>query len=1837
MPQSWLEQYGTKISTPTTGGSWLERNGSPASVPSTRRRPVPTINTAPKRKEATWGDTAVTGALRMGVPIAGGLATGLLTANPFPGFGKAPGVGAGVKEIAKYALTKGGAQGATIGAGSRLAKSMIDEGHLPTVGELGESAATGYGFGALGTGAVHYGLDRAGLLGRKPAPIEQPKVTETVVPPVIKAPPVQPVVKPTRVRTPRAKKTEIASPEFETKPSQPNALPNIESLPKVDTSVVTEPKLIRKPIVPDVAPVAAATESLPPVAPVAPFGASKPIIKEAAPAAPPVPPVVRQEVTPPVVKPVAPPVVRREPLPVSTPAKFETLGQMAEALPKNTGNLELDNLSFRLKHAVRTALKGGLSEEEGHEFQFLNNEFQQHPNVPPELKAEWNRLVALEDIKVQQKPAKVAKVKVKKEEAAPELAKPEAPPKAPEPVKAPEPPKPLFSKPAASETEVINAIPKTGDIDFDAKASRLKILEGRKAKLGLSEAEQADYDRLTGAVRGHAKLPEEVASEWNKFGAAPVKEVVAPDTRLADIKAKAEAAAKVEPTVPPVDQTVVPEGAVQTLPPIEQPSAVPEPPPVAPVVKEKKPPKGTNIVKAADHASSGNWIVELDSGNKVAVFDGGDGKWYVDAAAHGRSSLPFAEMESKTKEGLAKAIQARDAEGTLGKVKVRKSKMAKDVVPDELPPVEPVAGSEKVEPPPVVEEPTSLSGKNLGRLVDDIDTAFEGATLPTNNAMASMKNEAERVIAGETNLDSLADNLSALETAQAAAAKQGNKAKAGFLENLRQKARDRVAEETKKLLEGEDLDESDFAPKLSKKRDEARLLEAASGNKVEERGLLEAAKKRGIPPEDIKEALKRFKEIHEARSVAQQNFDSLTQTKVAGVKRKVFVVDSEGKFTQEDIDRIKEHPLMHDIIRHYSGVIDDILASSHIPAKWSKQLEGIGLVFDPQLHGSTIYNPRTNKVTILINPFSGMEPGASPFDAAFRSVTTNMHELAHVNEDIIKNIVDVRPDFENDFVSRYYGELVQDVHDITEGYTPEQILENQHGKDFVERLGIIYDSYGAENAYKATRSLERVFTGGGSSREYSPEVQKLLHFYQNSRGRTATKENFFIREGAKSEVKRGREGEVPLRGQPSGEGASPELEPKKKPIVETVLPKELLPEGEAPAPKEPRKKKVKAAVDEAVKANPVLKKPGIWEKVQALPDNFRQSSFYKSIYEPLGVSAITKLERMGPGGQALAKLLRDERTESNRFGGEFATVVRQVGNSLSKTERTEVIKILDGQKELSKASSEKVADAYHSLRGVTERIGDAAIEAGVMMKDEAGKTVPFEKFMGEYFPHIWEEGHFASPNTLRSKLLRSGKDAEGNPLSPAAVEAIMKNVTEKGERFSSPQQARKIDMEGYVEDLSALEKHVYDLGRTITRTKRFGVMDVSNAESAISQAIKDAENPTKAARIVNDYLNRTEIGDMTAQRKIYDKVVKAEVLSKLSQFSITNLGDFASLTTNLGLKNTVKAIAEVIANPHGSVDISTGAGAQAILRGEILNEVAAGGLLKRGWKTLLDKPLGAATTEKFIRTVGTIAAKAETKRLFALAKANPAKYSKQLQRFVDGDVADVLRQASLTSQQMDFAGGRGVELSSGFPDKLTLSKGFHADNPLLRLPLLFKRFAFVNTQNMVGAVKAESTMAGKIAKATAIMAAYQVAGEAVGDMKSAIRGLVNGDIGKALEERGDYIGTGNPVFDRVMANYLQSALFGIVGDVSESVVRKNYGKVSGTIGGPVLSDLDELSTGLGDVFDKPTDRGRFDSLTRTGARAVPLVGTGLGDLFKPKKKNKFAMSLKMGGDMNMGF
>jgi len=622
--------------------------------------------------------------------------------------------------------------------------------------------------------------------------------------------------------------------------------------------------------------------------------------------------------------------------------------------------------------------------------------------------------------------------------------------------------------------------------------------------------------------------------------------------------------------------------------------------------------------------------------------------------------------------------------------------------------------------------------------------------------------------------------------------------------------------------------------------------------------------------------------------------------------------------------------------------------------------------------------------------------------------------------------------------------------------------------------------------------------------------------------------------------------------------------------------------------------------------------------VKNLPKRFKSSTLYRTIYEPSGVSTLTKLKRMGEKGSSLAKTLRDERTESNRLGGQEAVKVRKVRRMLSNAEQTEVVKLLDGQKPLNSASSEKVVKAYRMLRESTEYLGNLAVQAGVKMKDSKGNTVPFQKLAGEYFPHRYPEELFKDPVALKEKLLRHGKDAQGRPLSPNAVDAMVKQITEKGERFSSPQHSRDFNLPGYLESLDALEAHQYELAQAITRTKRFGALDMADAGSTISQLVKNAEDPVRAKMMVNDYLERNEFDpDRSGQQKWYNRIVKAEVASKLSQFAITNMGDLAGTNAALGIRNTHKAIADTLMDRHGSADIAAGTGAHAILRKELLNDVKAG--------KFLSKAYGTAGTEKAIRTVAALAGRVEVQKLFAKAKKDP-RFKKTLADFVDGDVNDVLKQEKLTKEQIDFGGGRGVEISSGIPDKLSLSKAMFADNPMMRLPFLFKRFAFMNTRNMVDVVKRQPTAFAKVKKAGTILAAYQVAGEVIGDTKSAITGLVSGDVEEEIKGRGEYINSenwkfigktvGSKALDRIIANYLQAALFGVVGDVTESVVRKKLGKVSGTIGGPVLSDADEFAQVATDLAG-----GDYKSLGRAAARRVPYVGTGLAKRWAKESKS----------------
>src|SRR5690606_24437568 len=164
-------------------------------------------------------------------------------------------------------------------------------------------------------------------------------------------------------------------------------------------------------------------------------------------------------------------------------------------------------------------------------------------------------------------------------------------------------------------------------------------------------------------------------------------------------------------------------------------------------------------------------------------------------------------------------------------------------------------------------------------------------------------------------------------------------------------------------------------------------------------------------------------------------------------------------------------------------------------------------------------------------------------------------------------------------------------------------------------------------------------------------------------------------------------------------------------------------------------------------------------------------------------------------------------------------------------------------------------------------------------------------------------------------------------------------------------------------------------------------------------------------------------------------------------------------------------------------------------------------------------------------------------------------------QFVEGDVDNILKQNELNESQLRFVSGRLSELTAGVPDAASLPRAFKTKG-LARLPLLFQRYAFLTIKNLKDAVFREFTYSGKVAKAAQALVAYQIAGEVTGNIKEIAKGFVDNLIGgvgvkKRIEGRTDSTAytTGDETVDRMIANALQSWMFGFVGDKAEAAAR----------------------------------------------------------------------------------
>jgi hypothetical protein len=243
--------------------------------------------------------------------------------------------------------------------------------------------------------------------------------------------------------------------------------------------------------------------------------------------------------------------------------------------------------------------------------------------------------------------------------------------------------------------------------------------------------------------------------------------------------------------------------------------------------------------------------------------------------------------------------------------------------------------------------------------------------------------------------------------------------------------------------------------------------------------------------------------------------DPLTGTEVV-------LFDPGNRLTPEELMEFQTNPVIVGLNDSINQMVSDILATTERP-KWAAKVKRVGITLDPTIYGIHIPDPRSAKTdpssAILINPFAHTEvPGVvaaegrmdvTPMDAALDTVVTAMHEVAHVGSEDPKNVPPISDaDLNDPRVGRYLQTYLKQA--ITQGG-----LDMGHGMPFIHRLGEIYAKFGTRNGLAWADIFQKQLTDPKSG-GYSPEVQRLLSIYTESRGRAAVTEDILSGTGVKS-------------------------------------------------------------------------------------------------------------------------------------------------------------------------------------------------------------------------------------------------------------------------------------------------------------------------------------------------------------------------------------------------------------------------------------------------------------------------------------------------------------------------------------------------------------------------------------------------------------------------------------------------------------------------------------------------------------------------------------------------
>ena len=630
----------------------------------------------------------------------------------------------------------------------------------------------------------------------------------------------------------------------------------------------------------------------------------------------------------------------------------------------------------------------------------------------------------------------------------------------------------------------------------------------------------------------------------------------------------------------------------------------------------------------------------------------------------------------------------------------------------------------------------------------------------------------------------------------------------------------------------------------------------------------------------------------------------------------------------------------------------------------------------------------------------------------------------------------------------------------------------------------------------------------------------------------------------------------------------------------------------------------------------------------------------------------TELSNLGPAGKQISRVLALQSKKEHALATKWESGFSEVLTKLSKEEYDEFWRLKESE---SPSTNPKIQRALEYAQGIDKEIIGMAQRLRIS-DPVTGK--PVQELPG-YTPRIYEEGFWEDPNRLAAAFkerfpgmtdematqaatgMAAGledKLMQSLGISRDVAETIIALGKKKSEKKIPSQYKRTLNLPGYRTDPLVWSEHVADWAKKITKTEVFGMKDVADPTSPISILIEQTSNPAYAKDLLNVIMGRRDYGPSAAQFQKINRLANGfAARAYLSMFFISNVANLVTIPLKMNLKSFAAGITNAVLSPTEARSFASGSGA---LYGVTRN------LIEESYKRrAIYDPLryyGMTASENMNRIIGAGSGRYYAESLFTkLKKGNIKPHEvEQLHDLTLTDPRILVTQEALSREQLTNSGFRGAELTQGLGEARKVPAGWNNPNPVIQMPLIFKRYAFQQTKVIKDALfSPELPRSVRLKNAAYLVAVSQAMGYPISLVKAGVRGTVRGlgeelagtdDFGSAfekeIERRKDPVrrviatlvgdeAAENDVIATMVDNLVNSWALGMFADIMYMTTGDARDFFFDMVGGPTAGPLTDLA------FKSPGLLPGKDAtpFMRSATRMIPFVGPGLQRAFYPTR------------------